>query len=554
MKKISSLSLILTTLVSILAGCSRDPLQPLALMLNTRLNYVSVDARFCTLPRSPGKQKIKYLFVLDHSQSNQPGFPSPLTPNDVSSTDPNGSRRYGPLAQFLRNLIPDPNNLTYFGLIDFDDKAYLPTGITGFDSDSTNFLNNAVTDWIGAGTAVLPAPLDKGFTNYQAALKLAQQIIQQDAQGEAVNPTRPITTISYKIVFVSDGIPNVISSSSPNQIYTQDFNTDILPVINQILSIKSDPALGPFIANIELDTAYYFQNVQTPAAETLLQQMATVGGGQYFQFGFGKDIAYQNFAPPSRNVKFNLTDAYVENENAVWWDDGRLLTVSDGTGMPDEIKMKLNGTPNQRDSDGNGVSDLVEYRTKGKICNDASCAPKAHDPYAICAGLSPKTQTDGSIAFPFSSASGFNDCEAFLLGLDLNTFSTNGTMIPDLLAFKNGLPILPGSDGTVADPFGDGMTNYTKLKLGLPVSVSKKKVLNFKTRVITMTHEESQGIDTECYHMRVDNVAVLGDDNTIKFFVVQNTSVLDDKPVLKFAERKVVGQQSPVIFSPGDFQ
>ena len=534
---------------TVMIGC-QDDLEPLQPTSFADLNYVTVDASFCTTPPDPSQQNIKYLFILDHSQSNQPGFPNPLTPNDVTGTDPNGDRRYGPLVQFVSTLLPDPNNLTSFSMIDFNDTAYQPTGITTFNSDSATFLQSVTTDWIGSGTAAAPVPVDKGFTNYQAALSLAEQIILADAQGQAAIPAQPPVLTSYHVVFVSDGIPTIAQGTGT---YTQTFTTDILPVINQILGIKNDPTLGPFISGIELDTAYYYQAVQIPAAETLLTQMAAAGNGQYFQFGAGADIAYQNFAPPNRNVRHVLSDAWVDNQNAVWWDNGKLLYDSGGGGMPDQFRVPP-GLVGQSDSDGNGVRDLVEYRMKAKVCNDPSCNPSGRDPYAICDGLQPTTQPDGSITYPSTSKSGFNNCEAFNLGSSLSTFSTNGTFLPDLLGFKNSLPILAGSDGTQLDPFGDGITNYQKIKQGLPTVVSMNSIQDYLTRATTLTHESSPSPDYDCYHLVVQNVAVLGSGNTIQVSVIENAAVLDDKPTIRSAQRSIQGQSSPVLFAPSEFQ
>ena len=85
MRKISYFC-VFAALAGLAAACGKESLQPLEYLLGVKLGYVNVDARFCTSPRSPGKQKIKYLFILDHSQSNQPGFPNPLTPTDVIAT------------------------------------------------------------------------------------------------------------------------------------------------------------------------------------------------------------------------------------------------------------------------------------------------------------------------------------------------------------------------------------------------------------------------------------------------------------------------------------
>lgn len=541
----------------ILTGCSKEALTPLVREYAAQARYVDVEANFCTSPPSQVRQKIKYLFVLDHSQSNQPGFPNPLTPNDVASTDAQGSRRYGPLAQFISNLVPDPYNLTYFDIIDFNDQAYYPNGMTGaFDNDSANFLNNLKTDWIGSGNSGNPVPHDKGFTNYQAALQLAYKLIQADAQNESADPARPIVTTTYQIVFVSDGIP-VISSppGSPSPTTLQTFSGDIAPNINSILNLKNDPVLSPFIAGISLNTAYYYQNVEVPDAESLLQQMANAGNGQYLQVGTSSSIFYQAFAPPSRRIRYNLADTWVENKNAVWWDNGQLLSDSDGDGLPDLIEDQLHSNSLAADSDGNGVSDLVEYRTKGKPCKDARCSPAGRDQYSICDGFQPSTDGSGNVHFPSTTQKGLNDCENFVLGGLQNSVDSNGDFIPDFLSFRNLVPFIAGTTGGQADPFADGMSNYQKIKLGLPISVSKSKILDFLTRQSALEHVDSDQADLDCYKLTTRRVGVSGPGNTIKISVIQNTALIDDKPIMVSAERKLDVQSfSKITFDRKDFQ
>lgn len=544
----------LMLLTMLISACGKEKLTPLNTALDQVMGYGNVDAHFCTSPPSPAKQYLKYLFIVDHSQSNQPGFPNPLTPNDISNTDPNGARRYGPMVNFVQNLNPDPNNITSFGLIDFADQATQPgnlNNLQGFDSDAADFVQIAKTDWIGGGSVNNPVPTDGGFTNYQGALQLAYQLIHDDANTEAA--LKSSITTSYVIIFVSDGVPTVASSSGANQVYTQTFNDDISPVINNLMNLKNDPTLGSFIGNITLNTAYYFNSTSDASALSLLQQMASAGNGTFIQFGSGQNILYQQFAPPSRQVVNQLADVFVQNENAVWWDDGRFLADSDGDGLPDLIEMQMGSDPHKRDSDGNGVSDLVEYRTKGKPCNDATCQAANRDPYAICSGYSPITGADGSVSFSYSAGDGMNDCEKFVTGGTVANFNTNSDLIPDQYAYFNALPILPGTANTAfADPFGDGVSNYSKLKLGLPISVSKNSLLNVRSRSTNLVVESQPSPDVTCYHLTVNNVALSATDNTIKIMIVQNGSTLQDKPFLMVSE-KSMGLSAAVSFQASDF-
>ncbi|MBC7397395.1 MAG: hypothetical protein H7333_08125 [Bdellovibrionales bacterium] len=539
----------------LLFSCNEPTLVPLDRSSKVSLDYIDVDAKFCTAPRNVAKQKIKYLFILDHSQSNQPGFADPLTPTDVTSTDPVGARRYGPLVQFINNLESDPNNLTYFSLIDFENIAYSPPGLDGFVSDPDAFVNHFVKpDWIGRGTSSVPSPNDKGFTNYMAALQSAFNIIKADAQSEALLPSNPVITTTYQIIFVSDGIPTVATApGSPSLTYTQNFLSDLSPLISNIINLKSDTQLAPFIAGISFNTAYYYQNVAVVAAQTLLEQMSVAGNGQYLEFGLGQNIAYQSFVPAIRSIKYNLSEIWLENQNVIGWDEGQLLVDSDADGLPNLKELEMGSDPYKADSDGNGVSDLVEYRTKGKPCNDAKCSPARRDPYSICDGFSP-SGTAGSIVYPWSSGDGLNDCEKFVLGANRDNFDSNADFIPDLLSFKNSIPFISGTSGAFLNPFGDALDNYAKLKLGYPVTVSQRNLKAFEPRVITLTHLSTSSSDTECYRYLAKHVAVLQAGNSIQISVIENNALIDNKPILVVGTKKWNGRERVIFFNQEEFK
>jgi hypothetical protein len=453
------------------------------------------------------------------------------------------------MIQFLNDLPNDPNRLSYFGLINFNDNA---STVSTFDPDRPTFQATVRNQWIGVGTALAPQPDDRGFTNYVSALQTAYNMILNDAQYEAGSITRPIVTSAYRIIFVSDGEPRVPAGSS---IYTQDFATDILPQITTILSLKDSPVVGPFIGDIVLNTAYYFLNTQDPAAAALLDQMANAGNGQFLQVGAGENVIYGAFAPPVRNVKQILSDIYVENQTATWWDDGKFQLDRDSDGLPDYAEDQAGSNSSIRDTDGNGVSDYVEFRTKGRGCEDASCNPALRNPYSVCDGFQPQRDAVGNYSFPDTDNDGLNDCEEFLVRSDRMKFDTNGDFIPDFISLKAGVPFIAGTDGSYAQPQGDGLSNYQKIKMGLPINVPRNKILNYETRGTTLEKIDRKAGDMrDCFQLAVDPVAILGPNNIIRVYLVENSSVIDDKPKVRIAERVVMGGESKIEFSDGDFQ
>jgi hypothetical protein len=582
-----------------LMGCQgNEALTPLATALDQVIGYGAVDAHFCTSPPSPGQQKIKYLFIMDHSAGNQPGFPPPVCgagevlvtnvdPNacwtlcgdmvteatnpangqcvtftaPITNADANGFRRYGPMINFINNLAPDPNNLTSFALIDFNDSAKLAQGMDGFDSSGApHFLNTYATpDWIGSGSATIPVPVDGGFSDYNQALSLAYNVIYDDATLEAATASSPPVLSQYVIVFVTSGVPTIATPAGATPTCTESLTGNgcgggsIQSEITNLMNLKTSPNLGPYISSVSLNTAYYFNTQSDPFAVSLLQQMAAGGNGLYVQFGSGASVLYQQFAPPSRNIGNQLVDVFTQNVNGVWWDNGQFMADSDGDGLPDLIELQYGSNPNVADSDGNGVSDYVEFRTKGKPCNDAKCSPANRDSYGICSGYKPITAVDGTVTYASSANDGLNDCEKFVLGGTVATFNSNGDMIPDAFAAFNSLSILPSSAGIAqADPFGDGFTNYAKLKLGLPIQVSSQTLLDIKSRTTTLTIESQPTAQTTCYHYVVSNVAFSATQNLIKLMVIQNNATLQDHPFLMNAT-KVPGDNGVASFAPSDF-
>ena len=536
----------------VLPGC-KETLDPLEEASTGVYSYGTVDAHFCTSIPAPAQQKLKYLFIMDHSASNKPI--ATLDTSDVQNTDPDGARRYGPMINFVNTLSVDANTTPYYAMIDFNDTASQPAGLNGFSSDTAAFVAAATTDWIGTGTALLPSPVDSVFTNYQDALNLAYQLIQEDAESEAaVQNNSSVVTSIYQIIFVTDGAPVIETNSTT--LYTQVFSTDIQPVITTILALKTDPIVGPYISNISLNTAYYFLlGSPNAGAVTLLGQMAATGNGLFEQFATGQQILYQAFAPANRAIVNDLADVFVENENGVWWDNGQFMLDTDGDGLPDAIEAQLGSNPNLKDSDGNGVSDLVEYRTKGTVCNSPNCAQAGRDAYSMCAGYSPTTDANNNVTFQSSANDGLNDCEKFLLNASTQSFNGNGDLIPDLLAFKNTLSIQT-ADGAVAlaDPFGDGITNYNKLKMGLPIQISKKQVpSSYQTRITSLTVDSVDNTGVTCYHYVVNGIALSGPTNTMKVYVVQNSSMIQNKTVLMTAE-KSLGSGLISSFAATDFK
>ena len=98
-----------------------------------------------------------------------------------------------------------------------------------------------------------------------------------------------------------------------------------------------------------------------------------------------------------------------------------------------------------------------------KACGDENCDPKAPYIYPGVSNIPIYQDTDKD---------GLNDREESLLGSKWKSpedYDSNGDMIPDGLAFFNGLAFLEGTgDSTLQDTDRDGITNAEEVKLHTP--------------------------------------------------------------------------------------
>ncbi len=557
--------------ILLIMSCTNNPLGLLTpVPVNSDpIRYATIQAGFCTTVPTTKPQIIKYLFIIDKSAYNF--STTPVEPPDQNQVDPNGAKRYGPIVQFIegvQSLPPSPVVQTYYSLIDFDTIAGLPLGLikSGFMSDVSDFMKVLNQDWQGSGTRSSPSPIPAGtgFTSYLGALTSAYNVITGDiksySRSFSTNVHSP-AKISYQIVFISGGMPIIPDNKGGAQ-----SESSPLGAVGLITGIPVDPNYQPYVSSVVFNTAYYFNSEQIIEVQTLLQQMSVVGNnGGYFQFGAGQGDTYQQLNPPTIQLKSKLMDVFVENENLVWWDDGKLMVDSDSDGLPDLIETQLGSNPFLKDSDGNGVSDLVEYRLTGQPCTGATCAQASRNAYSVCSGFAPVVDSSNVITYLDTDRDGLNDCEEFLLNSDLNNFSTPNNFIPDFFAFKNLLSLAPlsGSSSSSplnlaqANPLGDGVSNYSKMKLGLPTFV-QAQVSNYRTRETDLQPalgDVPGSLDgQDCYQMTVKSVAVSGASNRIKIYVVENKSVIDNQPTLQVAEKNLAGTSLNLSFDNTDFK
>ena len=321
----------------------------------------TVRANFCLLNAQQVQSKLKFLFVLDKSGSNQKRSDKDGNFLPFSGTDMSGERRYNPILDFVGNTPDDPS--IYFALINFATTANVKSA---FINDHDKF-SDLVTKEKNASDG---APIDSGWTNYLSALSSITQLIENDTNKEKnANPDQ-IVASHYIIFYITDGAPVVSRDSNGNKV-VQGKNpdgTDMVPqpvyqAIDALLSKAKVPTDGSsnnsaWIDSIQLHTGFYYAPMpggdadeDDKIAKEYLEKMAERGQGGAYQFAANEVIDFKSFKIPKRNAEHVLEDVLVTNINTLW-DGENLVRDSDGDGLSDQLEIKLGSNPNAKDSDG----------------------------------------------------------------------------------------------------------------------------------------------------------------------------------------------------------
>lgn len=588
--------LVLPILVLAFLGCSQaEPLTPLDQVTIQSVSQKDVKVSFCTDPAFDQKQYLKTIIILDHSGSNKKNYLMNTTGDGgpaivggtiqistTLATDPTGTTRYGTtatngtllnyLSTLPANNPADPTH--FFALVDFNDTATTyPTGSSGFTADTKDFYNYVLTD----SGQPMSSPNDAGATSYLSALSAANNIVTNDISNAkkcaALAPGSPspgawclfpgkAVASSYVIVFMSDGSPitsisgvgvdgsgNIVLTGGPVSVLKEPSDA-ILGQVGALASLSSD---SKYVTSVNFFTIYYYfpGNVDL-AGQKLLADMAKIGNGIAYNALSGSNINYSQFQPPTKRIKYQFSDIFVTNASTTWWTDGKLHLDTDMDGLPDDVELAWGSDPLKHDTDGNGVSDLVEYQaSKQRACKTLDAKGICQDPainYAatLCSGL-PTKRVGGLLQYFSSDPDGLNDCEKRVLndGGGVGNPDSNSDLIPDWLEFKNGIAFQAGTTPGVSSTNQDGYSIYQKIKYSMPLAVPAQQILNLQKANYSVLLV-STNISQDCYSVTVTDLPFIGEGNTIRVDIIERSELLQDQYLYKVG-KKVFATGAPVV-------
>ncbi len=522
MSKINSIKALVLGFLSLqLISCSDISVGP-----NNNAKYLSVASKvnFCTTEASTIRSKLKFIFIVDRSGSNNQRR-DPVTGELLPGTDLDGNRRFSSLYQFVSTYGQQQNTdleNVYWSMINFGSSA---TVARSFVNEEAQFASFVEDQWTRT------QQIDSGGTNYIRALDLAYDMINndiRDAKREVdQNNAEPVAS-NYVIFFVSDGSPVVDGE-------LQD-SFDISERVENIAEFDERDRL--YVDSVQINTAYYFENPVSQEARDLLSEMSIDGNGDFLEVGLGQNIEYGRFTPPVKINRFALKEIWVQNANTVWVDD-RLYADRDADGLADFQELALGSNPDLYDSDGNGVGDGVEYRLAGQPCFDSQCTVANANPYTQCRAFQVQNQP---YTYLDSDRDYLNDCEERLLGTFHNNPDSNGDYVPDQLAFVKQIQMTIGQNDLYidADRIGgrDGYNVYEELKYNTPIDANNSLVPNLRYQNISVKRV-SQSPVQDCYDISVTDVAYTLLTDKIRVFIFENTQTLDQKIIFSAGEQQL---------------
>jgi len=576
--KVKLFLLVISIMALISFSCEKEKLTELDKYQLIQNQTVNAEVDFCTMKADKVKSNLKFVFVIDKSGSNQD-----LT--DALGTDPNGDRRYVPLLLYLNETESDPT--IFYSLINLHTEADL---ITGFINDKDRF-QEIVENEANPNNAEPPRPADGGWTDFEKSVERVTTIIDEDIRAAKVEPE--VVSSYYVVIFISDGAPWVREEIQSK--------VGILEQVRGLLAYEEGNK--EYVDSIQLHTGYYYNDNLDNDAQTYMKEMAEMGNGDAFEFGSGQVIDFSQFSVPERNVKHLLRDVIVTNVNTKWYLD-ELTLDSDGDGLVDRLEDELGSHRLIADSDGNGISDGVEYFLTTRPCRDPLCDPENAEPYEACNKWEvpdeelPDGDFDGD--FEYESEVGdsdvdeveseieavetdnsdedilvddenalpnvpvrklsdldkdfLNDCEErIILKSKMENFDSNEDWIPDGLAFRGSLAFVEGtSQEAFLDPDWDTVDNYMEIKTNTPIRYDNRKIYGlkpYKYKIETVSDDHAQS----CFHLKVEQIPIGSENDIIRVYLLENTSVINNRRFMRTAEKHVTPGEKTVEFVVEDF-
>ncbi len=430
----------------VLAACSDVDL--VGLSKDTVVERLTATAEVCAPPNLTLDVPYRVLFVIDTSLSNEWNDPM--------------KRRVAAVRQAINANLGKPN--VSFGVITFSDAPRIQT--LAFTRDA-QVLAGAI--------AHLETP--QGATNYADTMWAVKSFLLDDLSA---TPAPEAARTHYLVFWLSDGFPTV-GTTDPRS---------IVPMVTTLREL-----ISPRVAELRIETAFLgarmssaTETTEAVAAQDLLEDMATAGGGRFNNIPMGAAFQFDLVLTQMRAF-FQLQTVVATNRN-LRMGASEPGADSDGDGLTDTLETSAGLDPVNDDTDGDGYRDGVEWNSNGRL---EVLLPQ--DP-----GCLSMMDTDGD---------GLKDCEELALGTSAKRVDTDGDGLPDALEV-----LAAGGandDRTTLDRDEDGMSDQAEVRANLPPQVHNPAaaLTGWGLRYQSRPRPRTSTTDPQCFELTIENLAMV---------------------------------------------
>ncbi len=469
---------------------------------------LTLEGEFCTPSPNEVVRPIKIVIAMDASQS-------------MRVTDPNGTRAQA-VVDLLDALPQEPEIEFVVMLFAGSTTAWLSrSGLDEFDrvvdltnNDRTQLRQRILNFTVGGGDA------NRDSTDFEKPLSDIYALINEDIALTRLMQSNDETRARYSVIFLSDGQPTVNQDqvllcgdavrrirqladlADDVRVNTVHVFTPTQPVASSACSFDAGVTIpiGNNVCGIpELPPGTCPLLVVNNNAERL-NQMATLGGGDFRDFRNNEPINFLNFRFGQVRRTFNFDKLVVSNHSAPPGSPLELAdTDSDGLLDADE---EIEGTlPWVADTDGDGFSDGVEVYFRGR---GADFTPNQMQE-ADGGGLDPGCPIE--LRGVDSDCDTLFDCDEQIIGTNSQRIDSDDDGIPDSVEFKLGSQ--PSSKDLPQDPDNDRVPTGDELLMHMdPLTPDSDNlsVTGYRYDVKKKAGLEPDG--RQCWTFRVSNVAM----------------------------------------------
>ncbi|MFP2925539.1 VWA domain-containing protein [Pyxidicoccus sp. 3LG] len=454
---------------------------------------VALEGRFCTVGTNEVVRPIKLVVAMDASQS-------------MRVSDPDGTRATA-LVQLIENLPRDPEVYLAVVLFAGSTTAFLTQAPGNPPEDGfvqvatlTDAVRRRLTEQLLTFRNPDNSP-NRDSTDFVKPLSDIYSLINTDIARSRLEPggQEALAQARYSVIFLSDGKP------------TNDQDDELIRG-DAVVRIRQ---LRDLVEDVRVNTVHVFNPTQ-PVSECdvagdggcplliinqnadRLEQMATLGGGNFRDFRNNEPINFLDFSFGQVRRTFIVKEVIATNYSAPPGspvDQGD----TDGDGLTDEREAEVGTDPNLMDTDGDGFSDGVEvyFRDRGVDFNPTQVA--LPDGGGLDRGCPPLLRAEDT------DCDRLLDCDEQFIGTNANLADSDRDGVPDGVEWRGGTQ--GSSNDLDEDPDSDGLTSRQELRLHTrPLEVDTANLSVDGYRYVFEADGAPDDLGRQCYTFRVDNI------------------------------------------------